>query len=94
LWLAQTDWDPGKVRRLEDHAAWQFLSRFLRPGIRVRVQESSGPELAALNQYAASNPQVRGAAIFFHFNNLNSDIRSNSDFDYLFSRTLGGRRRL
>jgi len=46
------------------------------------------PELDALNQYAANNPQVRGAAIFFHFDNLNSDLHSNSDFDYLFSHLL------
>jgi hypothetical protein len=33
-----------------------------------------GNELESLNQYQASNPQVSGAAIFLHFDNLNSDF--------------------
>jgi hypothetical protein len=45
-------------------------------------------ELDALNQYASSNPQVAGAAIFLHFDNLYGDLQGNSRFAYLFSRLL------
>jgi hypothetical protein len=45
-------------------------------------------ELQAVNQYIAKNPQVRGAAIYLHFDNLNGDLQHNSDFDYLFSHLL------
>ena len=45
-------------------------------------------ELDALQQYQANNPQVRGAAVFLHFDNLNGDLQSNSNFEYLLSRLL------
>src|SRR5712692_5827519 len=45
-------------------------------------------EVDSLRRYQANNPQIRGAAAFLHFDNLNSDFRSNSDFDYLFGRLL------
>jgi len=51
-------------------------------------------ELDALNAYEANNPQVRGAAIFLHFDNLNGDFRRNSDFDYLFTHLLQSTQKL
>ena len=45
-------------------------------------------ESEALAQYQANNPQVRGAAVFLHFDNLNGDLQSNANFDYLLSRLL------
>lgn len=45
-------------------------------------------QLDALKQYPANNPQVRAAAVFLHFDNLNSELRSNSNFDDLLSRML------
>ncbi len=48
----------------------------------------AGKQLDILQQYSAANPQSRDAAVFLHFDNLNSDFRSNSDFDYLFARLL------
>src|SRR5215471_20658139 len=48
----------------------------------------------ALGQYQANNAQVRQAAIFLHFDNLNSDFQRNSDFDYLFTHLLGNTQRL
>ncbi|HTD22514.1 MAG TPA: hypothetical protein VK738_07660 [Terriglobales bacterium] len=51
-------------------------------------------EINALNQYQASNAQVRQAAIFLHFDNLNNDFQRNSDFDYLFTHLLGNTQRL
>lgn len=47
-------------------------------------------ELAALNQYQGNKTEVRGAAVFFHFDNLHGDFQSNADFDYLFNRLLAG----
>src|SRR5215471_3408481 len=51
-------------------------------------------ELAALNQYQASNAQVRQAGVFLHFDNLNGDFQRNSDFDYLFTHLLQNTQRL
>jgi hypothetical protein len=45
-------------------------------------------ELKELDQYEGKNAQVRGAAIFLHFDNLNHDFQHNSDFDFLFHRLL------
>jgi hypothetical protein len=47
-----------------------------------------GAELDLVSQYVGNNPQVRGAAVFLHFDNLNNDFQSNSNFDYLFSHLL------
>jgi len=65
-----------------------FSPDFFGPVSEYASKNLPRPELDALNQYAANNPQVRGAAIFFHFDNLNSDLRSNSDLDYLLSHLL------
>jgi hypothetical protein len=65
-----------------------FSPDFFGPVSEYASKNLQRQELDALNQYPANNPQVRGAAIFFHFDNLNSDLRSNSDFDYLFSHLL------
>lgn len=45
-------------------------------------------ELQALNNYQQNNQQVRDAAIYLHFDNLNGELQHNSDLDYLFSRLL------
>jgi len=44
-------------------------------------------ELDALQQYPANNPQVRGAAVFLHFDNLNGDLQTTR-IDYLLSHLL------
>jgi hypothetical protein len=54
----------------------------------VASKNLKGGELDALNQYAGSNAQVRGAAIFLHFDNLDGQLVGNSDFDYMFSQLL------
>src|SRR5215469_623270 len=51
-------------------------------------------ELDALNQYQANRPQVRGAAVFLHFDNLNGDFQRNSEFDYLLMHLLENTQRL
>ena len=45
-------------------------------------------ELQALNNYQQNNQQVRDAAIYLHFDNLNGELQRNSDLDYLFSSLL------
>src|SRR5215470_8855060 len=54
----------------------------------------AGKELEALRQYGANNAQVRDAALFFHFDDLNSEIRSNANFDFLFARLLDNTQKL
>src|SRR5215469_7117714 len=51
-------------------------------------------EVDALNQYGVNNAQSRNAAIFLHFDNLSSDLHSNSNFDYLFSHLLANTQKL
>ena len=46
------------------------------------------PALQALSDYQAKNQQVRGAAIYLHFDNLHGDLQRNSDFDNLFAHLL------
>src|SRR5215471_9190325 len=50
-------------------------------------------QVNVLNQYQASNAQVRQAAVFLHFDNLNGDFQRNSDFDYLFNHLLANTQR-
>lgn len=65
-----------------------FSPDFFGPVSEFAAKSLNGKELEALNQYTAANPQVRGAAIFLHFDNLNGDFQHNSDFDYIFSHLL------
>jgi len=65
-----------------------FSPDFFGPVSEYASKNLKGQELEALTQYGADNPQVRGAAIFFHFDNLSSDFQHNSDFDYLFTHLL------
>jgi len=51
-------------------------------------------EAGALNQSQANNGQVRQAAVFLHFDNLNGDFQRNSDFDYVFTHLLQNAQRL
>jgi hypothetical protein len=65
-----------------------FSPDFFGPVSEFAAKNINGKELEALNQYNAANPQVRGAAIFLHFDNLNGEFQRNSDFDYIFSHLL------
>ena len=71
-----------------------FSPDFFGPVSEYASKNLKGHQLDALNLYGANNPQVRGAAIFFHFDNLNSDFQSNSDFGYLFTHLLGSTQNL
>ena len=65
-----------------------FSPDFFGPVADAASKGLKGDELNVLNQYEAKNQQVRGAAIFLHFDNLNNDFQRNSDFDYLFTNLL------
>jgi hypothetical protein len=63
-----------------------FSPDFFGPVSEVASKSPRAAQLPALDQ--ANDPQVRGAAIYLHFDNLSGDFRSNLNFDYLFSRLL------
>jgi hypothetical protein len=65
-----------------------FSPDFFGPVSEYASKNQEFREVDSLRRYQANNPQIRGAAAFLHFDNLNSDFRSNSDFDYLFSHLL------
>src|SRR5215472_13435335 len=73
-------------------SAWKIMQLgnlfpdFFGPVSEAAAKSASAGGLAALDQ--ANDPQLRGAAIFLHFDNLNSDFQSNSNFDYLFNCLL------
>jgi hypothetical protein len=65
-----------------------FSPDFFGPVADYASKKINGPALEALNQSLANNPEIRGAAIFLHFDNLNGDFKNNSNFDYLFTHLL------
>ena len=69
-------------------ATRQLLAGFFGPVSEHVSKKIQSKELEALNQFQANSPQIRGAAIFLHFDNLNNDFQSNANFDYLFNRLL------
>src|SRR5215472_160589 len=81
--------DAWKIMRLGN-----FSPDFFGPVADYASKGLNGGELDALNQYQANRPQVRGAAIFLHFDNLNGDFQHNSDFDYLLTHLLQNTQRL
>src|SRR6476469_4671223 len=58
-----------------------FSPDFFGPVSEYASRNLKSKELQAVKQYIANNPQVRGAAIYLHFDNLNGDFQHNSDFD-------------
>ena len=81
--------DAWKIMQLGD-----FSPDFFGPVSEYASKSLKGKELEALTQYGADNPQVRGAALFLHFDNLRSDFQRNSNFDYLFIHLLQNTRSL
>ena len=75
--------DAWKVMQLGN-----FSPDFFGPVSEYGSRNFKSKELQAVNEYIANNPQVRGAAIYLHFDNLNGDFQHNSDFDYVFSHLL------
>lgn len=81
--------DAWKITQLGD-----FSPDFFGPVAEYASRGLKGRELQALNDYEANNPQVRGAAIYLHFDNLNGDFQRNSDFDFLFAHLLKSTQKL
>lgn len=75
--------DAWKIVQLGD-----FSPDLFGPVAEYASKSLGGPEFQALNDYEQNNQQVRGAAIYLHFDNLNGDLQRNSDFDYLFTHLL------
>lgn len=65
-----------------------FSPDFFGPVSAYASKGLKGPDLSALNDYVGRNAQVRGAAIYLHFDNLNGDFQRNSEFDFLFNHLL------
>jgi hypothetical protein len=65
-----------------------FSPDFFGPVAEYASKNLGDKELQAVSQYGDNNQQSRAAAIFLHFDNLNSDFQSNANFDYLFSHLL------
>jgi hypothetical protein len=65
-----------------------FSPDFFGPVADYASKKLQGAELDTLTHSSANDPQIRGAATFLHFDNLNGDFKSNSHFDYLFTRLL------
>jgi hypothetical protein len=82
----------GKEFGFTDHA-WKimqlgnFSPDFFGPVSEYAVKNPAA-RLEGLDRYQADNPQVRGAALLLHFDNLNRELQGNADFDYLFSSLL------
>src|SRR5262249_55373448 len=75
--------DPWKIMQLGDFSPESFG-----PIAEYASKKMPGKEIEELNQSLVNNPQIRGAALFLHFDNLNSELQSNSNFDYLFIHFL------
>jgi hypothetical protein len=71
-----------------------FSADFFGPVSEYASKGLAGSELNALISHQENNRQVRGAALFLHFDNLSSDFQSNSDFDFLFNHLLESTRNL
>ncbi len=75
--------DAWKIMQLGD-----FAPDLFGPVSDFANERLSGKELKNMNQYGSKNLQVRRAAIFLHFDNLNGELTRNSQFDYLFAQLL------
>lgn len=71
-----------------------FSPDFFGPVAEYASKNIQGKELDALNKFRADNQQSRNAAIFLHFDNLNNDLQTNSNFDYVFNHLLASTQNL
>jgi hypothetical protein len=63
-----------------------FSPDFFGPVSEAAAGNPIASRLGALDQ--ANDPQIRGAAIYLHFDNLNGDFHRNADFNSIFDRLL------
>src|ERR1700730_16670292 len=92
-WQYQATQKVGEQFAFSDHA-WKimqlgnFSADFFGPIAELASKSNKLDVFGGLDQSQAGNPQVRGAAVFLHFDNLSGDLASNSNFDYLFAHLL------
>ena len=65
-----------------------FSPDFFGPVSDCAAQNLPDKRLQSLSQYGSNNQESRAAAIFLHFDNLNSELDSNAKFDYIFQHLL------
>lgn len=65
-----------------------FSPDFFGPVSDYASRSFKGQELTLLNQSGMSNGESRNAALFLHFDDLSDDLKTNSDFDFIFARLL------
>jgi hypothetical protein len=99
FWHSQCNQKVGEQFGFTDDA-WRimqlgnFSPDFFGPVSEHASPNFKGQELEVLNQYGMSNAQSRNAAIFLHFDNLNNDLKTNSDFDFIFVHLLQNTQKL
>jgi len=71
-----------------------FSPDFFGPVGEYASHNIQGKELDALGQFKTNNAPSQNAAIFLHFDNLNSDLQTNSNFNYLFDHLLENTQKL
>jgi len=93
LWHLRCTQHAGEQYGFSEHA-WKimqlgnFSADFFGPIAEYAAKNMTGGEVDALKQLQANSPRSKGAALFLHFDNLNGDLKSNSQFDYLISHLL------
>lgn len=99
FWHSQCSQKVGEQFGFTDDA-WKimqlgnFSPDFFGPVSEHASPNFKGKELEVLNQYGMSNAQSRNAAIFFHFDNLSNDLKTNADFDFVFAHLLQNTQKL
>src|SRR5919201_5096001 len=94
-----TFWHSEASRKLGDHFgfsedAWKimqlgnFAPDLFGPVSQFASEHLSGEQFSSLSEYTSKNAQVMQAAIFLHFDNLNQELKQNSQFDALFRHLL------
>jgi hypothetical protein len=98
-----TYWHEQCVQRVGERfgftqSAWKimqlgnFSPDFFGPVSEAAANSPGAAQLTALGQ--ANDPQIRGAALFLHFDNLNGDLQKNSNFDAMFHGLLQSTQKL
>ncbi len=93
FWHTQSIRDVGKEFAFSEDATrimqlGCFSPDFFGPVSDFANERLQSKDLKNLNQYSSRMPQVRRAATFLHFDNLNGELTSNPQFDALFNQLL------
>jgi hypothetical protein len=94
-----TFWHSEASRKVGDYFgfsedAWKimqlgnFAPDLFGPVSQFASEHLPGEQFSSLSDYTSKNAQVMQAAIFLHFDNLNQELKQNSQFDALFRHLL------